>query len=825
MRRNLLVLGSCLVTALSVSRAAGEGLPPVRPLFDFPVRDTCVCVGPDGQYYLTGTTGHPTWWQTNDGIRVWRSKALDTAWKPLGLVWSLDRDATWARGFREGRGEKRRAVWAPEIHYLKGTFWLAYCMNYGGTGLLRSTSGRAEGPYVDVKPDGPLTSQIDASLFQDDDGRVYFLFQNGRIARMKDDMSGLAEKPRLLAPAGAKHVGFEGAFLAKVCGKYHLLGAEFNRIPGAGHRFYDCMIATADSVYGPYGKRYLALPHAGHNMLFRDTSDRWWSTFFGNDPGAVFRERPAILPITFDADGRIRPSARTARPGDEVPRLLPETLDDLRILLPSSRRKPTAWRYTLDRPAGGWFRPDFDDSGWKEGSGGFGAKGTPNTAVRTVWETPDIWLRRTFRLDRPVAGRPGLLIHHDEDTTVYLDGIRAARVTGYTTDFRLVAVEHAAVGMMRPGVHTIAVHCEQTYGGQYIDLALVEADAAVPLEEVGAVEQNRWTRERAWKWYNGQPWPCGFNYIPANAISYTEMWMDYCFDLQRIDRELALAQTTAFNALRVVLPFVVWEHEPEAFKKRIGAFLGVCQRRALGVMLTLFDDCAFGPVRDPVFGKQPGVVVGWYANGWTPSPGHALVRDQSTWPRLERYVKDIIGAFREDDRVWVWDLYNEPTNGGLGGTSLPLVEKVFQWAREIHPSQPLTVAQWNSDGALNALIYRHSDIITFHDYGSADHLARHIADLTKHRRPLICTEWLNRGRGSLVKTCLPIFLEKRVGCLHWGLVNGKTQTHLNWGHRPGQPDSPVWQHDLYRGDHRPYDPEELELFRDHLRLSRNPKQK
>ncbi|MCL5098752.1 MAG: family 43 glycosylhydrolase, partial [Candidatus Omnitrophica bacterium] len=143
---------------------------PVRMLFNYPVRDTCICLAPDGNYYLSGTTGFPDWWKTNEGIRIWQSRDL-TNWMPLGLVWSFAKDATWQRPVKDGC----RAIWAPEIHYLKGTFWISYCVNWpgGGTGLLRSQTGKAEGPYVDVKPDGPLTSEIDASLFQDDDGQVY----------------------------------------------------------------------------------------------------------------------------------------------------------------------------------------------------------------------------------------------------------------------------------------------------------------------------------------------------------------------------------------------------------------------------------------------------------------------------------------------------------------------------------------------------------------------------------------------------------------------------------------------------------------------------
>ncbi|MEI7938219.1 MAG: family 43 glycosylhydrolase [Verrucomicrobiota bacterium] len=270
-----------------------------EPLFDFPVRDTCVCLGPDGTYYLTGTTGHPTWWKTNEGIRVWKSKDLKT-WEPLGLVWNFAKDATW----QKPKGDVQ-AIWAPELHCFKGTFWIAYCVNYGGTGILRSKTGKAEGPYADMKPDGPLTGEIDASLFADGDGKVYFVWQNGKIARLKDDLTGLAEEPRLLKPANAKDVGFEGAFLTKINGRYHLICAAFNK--HEKHSTYDCMAASADSIYGPYGDAYLAIPHGGHNMLFKDAQGNWWSTFFGNDPQAPIRERPAILPIRIDTKGKIQP--------------------------------------------------------------------------------------------------------------------------------------------------------------------------------------------------------------------------------------------------------------------------------------------------------------------------------------------------------------------------------------------------------------------------------------------------------------------------------------------------------------------------------------
>ena len=230
----------------TISASAKEPkLPPMKPLFDYPVRDTSVCVGGDGMYYLTGTTGDTTtWWKTNAGeIRVWRSADLKT-WKPLGAVWKIDQ-GTWQNVMH---GDDR-ALWAPEIHYIKGTYWLTLCMNFSGTALLKSTSGKAEGPYVDVHPKGPMTGEIDASLFADDDGKVYFVFQNGKIARLNDEMTELAEKPRLLKPSNADQVGFEGAFITKVNGRYILICADFNDPQGT--RTYDCMAASSKKHLRP----------------------------------------------------------------------------------------------------------------------------------------------------------------------------------------------------------------------------------------------------------------------------------------------------------------------------------------------------------------------------------------------------------------------------------------------------------------------------------------------------------------------------------------------------------------------------------------------
>jgi hypothetical protein len=145
----------------------------------------------------------------------------------------------------------------------------------------------------------------------------------------------------------------------------------------------------------------------------------------------------------------------------------------IKTVIPTSQQEVQTWRYTTDKPADDWFDPKFDDSGWKSGPGGFGTEGTPGTSVRTRWATPDIWIRRTVKLDS-VPATPALLIHHDEDAETYINGKLVTQVKGYTTDYVALPLSASAAKALRAGDNTIAIHCHQTGGGQYIDVGLAE---------------------------------------------------------------------------------------------------------------------------------------------------------------------------------------------------------------------------------------------------------------------------------------------------------------------------------------------------------------
>lgn len=290
-------------------------LPALRPIHHVHIRDTIVRPGPDGWYYMTGSTGDNIW-AFSDGIELWRSRDL-AHWEYRGLVWSIERDGTWERQWRMRKGVPFRAIWAPEIHYVRGTWCLVLSISRAGHAVLRSTSGKAEGPYVHAfSPDAPFSKGIDPTLFEDDDGSVWFTSGSAKsIVRLKDDLSGPVGDwipmtatewdldPRRHSAGDARgdyrDFGFEGATLFKRDGLYYL--ACCDDYEGR----YSFAVWIADKVTGPWRMRH-ELPDCGGGNFFRDFKGRWWVTYFGNRAVSPFREMPGLARIEFAGDGRIR---------------------------------------------------------------------------------------------------------------------------------------------------------------------------------------------------------------------------------------------------------------------------------------------------------------------------------------------------------------------------------------------------------------------------------------------------------------------------------------------------------------------------------------
>lgn len=326
--------------------------------------------------------------------------------------------------------------------------------------------------------------------------------------------------------------------------------------------------------------------------------------------------------------------------------------------------------------------------------------------------------------------------------------------------------------------------------------------------------KERWDAERTWSWYMERGPVMGCNYVPRTAVNQLEMWQADTFDVETIDEELGWAEALRLNSLRVFLHYLAWESDPEGFRKRVGRFLEVAEDHGMRVMFVLFDDCWN---QEPRAGPQDPPIPGVHNSRWAASPGRHRVLDRSFWPKLEAYVKDVVGFLASDDRVLAWDLYNEPGNAGMGERSLPLVEASFEWAREVGASQPLTVGLWaDFSDAMHRRFAELSDIITFHSYDPPQIFEQKLKEALKHGRPVLCTEFLRRQVGNTLAAILPILTRHRAGWFLWGLVAGKTQTYYDWSCTPETPcyaPPRVWQHDLLYPDGAPYDPGEAVLLR------------
>lgn len=354
---------------------------------------------------------------------------------------------------------------------------------------------------------------------------------------------------------------------------------------------------------------------------------------------------------------------------------------------------------------------------------------------------------------------------------------------------------------------------------------------ALALLALPAFSQQRWTEAQANEWYAKQPYLVGSNYIPDDAINQLEMWQAATFDPKEIDRELGWAQGLGMNTMRVFLHDLLWQQDPEGFKHRIDVFLDIAARHHIRPIFVLFDSC-WDPY--PKLGPQHPPIPGVHNSGWVQSPGKVALTDPAQYPRLKAYVQGVVGAFANDPRVLAWDVWNEPdnTNDSSYGKEEPpnkvalvlhLLPQVFAWARAEHPTQPLTSGVWQGDwSSLKTLSpmaqvqITESDVITFHNYGWPEEFQQRVEELQQHHRPIICTEYMARGVGSIFDTILPLAKSLNVGAINWGFVAGKTQTYLPWDswQRPyvlEQP--PVWFHDIFHPDGTPYRQREAQIIR------------
>ncbi|MBW3655462.1 MAG: cellulase family glycosylhydrolase [Gemmatimonadetes bacterium] len=362
--------------------------------------------------------------------------------------------------------------------------------------------------------------------------------------------------------------------------------------------------------------------------------------------------------------------------------------------------------------------------------------------------------------------------------------------------------------------------------GTFTLLAIVATAATAQGQQL----PGRWSAERAMAWERETGWLVGSNYAPQSAINQLDMWQAESWDPRTIDRELGWARGLGMNTMRVFLHDLAYKQDPQGFLNRVDEFLAIADRHKIRPMLVLFD-AVWDPF--PRLGPQRQPVPGLHNSGWLQSPGVEILRDSMRHRELDPYVKGVVGRFANDRRIVAWDLFNEPDNrnGGSYGAfepvnkgemALALLRRTFQWAREMNPTQPLTAGPWKGDYVdpsqtlpITTFMLENSDVITFHSYDDLPNLQRQVAVLQRLGRPVLCTEYMARPRGSTFESILPYFKQQAVDAYNWGFVSGESQTIYPWDswQRAYPSEPPVWFHDIFRPDGTPYRQEEVQLIR------------
>jgi hypothetical protein len=345
----------------------------------------------------------------------------------------------------------------------------------------------------------------------------------------------------------------------------------------------------------------------------------------------------------------------------------------------------------------------------------------------------------------------------------------------------------------------------------------------------------KWSKERIWEWYNSRPWIRGCNYMSADCANRIDQWQKLGFEerLETTDKELALMAKTGFNSIRIILEYIVWKEQHDGFMERFDRYLDVCSKHGISCMVVFGNDCMRPKgLEINQIGEQK-VDLGYHGGRKLSQHGdlgigYSLLDEPDL--ALEHYemVREIVTKYKNDERIIIWDVFNEPGASKRGSMSLPHMLKYIEIIREIDPIQPITVGIFN-EGKLNLSqlteIERagveNSDIISYHDYCPYETNIQILNELKKLGRPILNTEWLARCVGSNVEELFPLFFLENVGCYNWGFVAGKYQTYEPWNSiwdsyekNPDiKWDFTKWFHDLYRPNHRPYNPVEINLIK------------
>ena len=347
-----------------------------------------------------------------------------------------------------------------------------------------------------------------------------------------------------------------------------------------------------------------------------------------------------------------------------------------------------------------------------------------------------------------------------------------------------------------------------------------------------------WPKEKAWAWYDAQPWIRGVNFVPSDCVNYVDQWQEHGFEkrLKTADRELALAAETGFNTVRLFLVYEVWLYEREGFLKRFDLYLDAGARHGMRAIVVLFNDCASS--KENFFMKRMGdqrtVYRGLGVHGRSPHTGgkdvgYNILDIPEHAEKLCVMAEELMRLHAHDRRILFWNVMNEPGYNSHGKVAAPWLRRLFEIGWNVDPDQPLAADLFSTLGrgtnnVAEKVAAARSDIVSYHCYRDFAFQVQRIAYLRRRfGRPLVNTEWMNRITNNRFAEGYPLFYIQRIGAVSWGLVRSRRHPSSSepwpslWTrYENGKGDDydfTQWMHDLYRPSYRPYDPRETDLIK------------
>ena len=212
----------------------------------------------------------------------------------------------------------------------------------------------------------------------------------------------------------------------------------------------------------------------------------------------------------------------------------------------------------------------------------------------------------------------------------------------------------------------------------------------------------------------------GFNYFPKPASSFYEAYHNFNEDKMELELRRAKEYFPNINTIRIQLSWNVFCSDPETYEQSFEKCLFIANRLNLRVIPSLYSRC-------PAMG-----------NNWIDHfmDGYSWVTVRSEGGRGELflpYLRAIVGKHRDDDRVLIWDICNEPfpyATGSYGASTVPehlreIEQGEYEWLREAYefctsefkPAAPLGVSVLQDFGRPGLeRVESISDVLLIHPY-------------------------------------------------------------------------------------------------------------